>query len=158
MLLSVMMLLQAASDSSSPDSWTIIGPLVGTSPVAAVLAWQLIKREKEIQTLQTDLAETRDQQIKLAERALPILTEATQALREAARGYGVALDRAQAMEPARDIQQRRNEMAVDALSDHLKSVETMVNEMKALKASEKQKVEETTRSTVEEVLRQIAGE
>ena len=73
----------AQSGNEGQLNWgSLISGALGSSPVAIVLAWQLWQTQKKLAERESELRETNEKTLALAERALPALTEATRTLAE----------------------------------------------------------------------------
>lgn len=94
---------QATSADSYWDS--IVGSAIGGSGGAAVMAWRLNKRDKEVDALQKKLEDAHERTIQVVERAIPILAEATRTLAEVRTGLEATVRKVPADDIARAVGQ-----------------------------------------------------
>lgn len=75
------------------DYRTILGGIIGSSPVACVLLWQLIVEQKDNRELRKEIHDLNEQMHQRAERFAPVLVDATRALEEVQKGMAAAINR-----------------------------------------------------------------
>lgn len=123
-----------AADPAAPDSlygWVQAAGVVGVLVyvVFAFMTERLVpgsrlkdtcdRYEARLTVANDDLTAERAQSREFAERALPILTEATETLKDAARGYGTVLESVAKPSARADVQVTRLELVVDELRAQL---------------------------------------
>lgn len=130
-----------------PEPWNSIVQLGGTAGLIAFAIFIVIefqrgkivsgevhlsavnRHEAEEARLNSELATERSANRQLAERTAAMLAEASQALKEAARGYGFVVERSdQPPSSQLDVATRRAELLADSLDRALRGVEQMVKE------------------------------
>lgn len=78
----------AQTSDGLPLTWpNLVLSVVGSIPIATVLGWRLHVRDQEIRDQGDELRDTNAKLLDLAERALPVLGEATRTLSDVARRH-----------------------------------------------------------------------
>ena len=76
------------AESAAPfDAGTIFNTLLGSSPVAGVLFWQLIVEQKDNKQLRQEVHDVNRRERETLERMAPLLVEASRALKDTSEVY-----------------------------------------------------------------------
>jgi hypothetical protein len=86
-------LIAQVSESGGFNVAGILGGIIGSSPVAAVLLWRLLIADRDVHRRDEKIEELHQQQLHLSERMAPLIHDATRTLEDVQEGMRATLDR-----------------------------------------------------------------
>jgi hypothetical protein len=75
------------------DYGSLLGGAIGSSPLAGILIWRLLKADKDNEVLRAEIIELHRQTLGVTERMAPVLSDATRTLNDFREGVEATIQR-----------------------------------------------------------------